>query len=128
MFVTLFLHIIAVALCWTMLLGGVPLYFVTLFFCGAADSGLNTSIYSILGSPSYFKRRASDAFAGFKMVQSIASACGFLSSTYATTEVIKIILSVLCGMAIVAFVLLEFFIAPSDQPESIAETPSEETS
>jgi len=114
MFITMLLHITAVLLCWFMLYGGNAMFFITLFFCGLADSGLNTSIYSILGSPAYFKKKAGDAFAAFKLVQSIASAGGFLSSNFATIFTIKITISAVCASAVLSFIILDFFVAASD--------------
>jgi MFS family permease len=114
MIITLAIHALAVGLIWLMLYSQPYLFFVTLFFCGLADSGYNTSIYSILGSPAYFKKKAGDAFAAFKLVQSIASAGGFLSSNFVPTLYIKIALSSMWLFAVLAFTVLEV-VSPADR-------------
>jgi MFS family permease len=91
------------------------MFFVTMFFAGLGDAGLNTSIYAILGSANYFKSQAAYAFAAFKLIQSIAMAAGFFSGIYLTYQVIQIIICSIWGAAVLFFVILDFFIAPSDK-------------
>jgi len=90
------------------------LWFVTMFLAGLADAGLNTSIYAILGSPAYFKSKPAYAFSGFKLVQSIAMAAGFLCGIYVPFEYIRLMVCAMWAAALIAFTLSEVFVRPSN--------------
>ena len=114
---TLVLQVCATVLIWFMSYSPPYLFFVTTFVCGLADSGYNTSIYSILGSPAYFQDRAGDGIAAFKFLQSVAIGCGFVLSRFVSRVTLKIVLSVLLGFAIVTWTALEYFVASADKKE-----------
>jgi fatty acid desaturase len=86
-----------------------------LFALTSTDSGLNTGIYAILGSASYYKTQAAYAFAAFKLIQSIAMAAGFFSGLYLTYSIIQYILCGVWVSAVLAFGILDFWVAPSDR-------------
>ncbi|KAL0476597.1 12 TM domain-containing transmembrane protein [Acrasis kona] len=113
MIVTLVTHAITLGLSFFFDVAEPYLWFVTMFFAGLADAGLNTSIYAILGSPNYFKLQPAYAFSGFKLVQSIAMAAGFLCGIYVPFTYIQYAVCLMWVGAVVFFALSDAII-PSD--------------
>ncbi len=117
--VTFFLHFLAIAMSFVFQFWKPYLFFVQIFIGGLADSGSNTQIYSILGH--YFKDNASDAFAAFKFIQSISIALSFASQAgYLSFFQIQIVLIGLFIIAVISFIGLDCFIAPvNDKKEKV---------
>jgi len=120
---TFVLHIIAIIL--TFVFDNVGkdqlwLSYITLIACGFADSGSNTQIYAVLGL--VFKDNINDAFAALKLVQSFASAIGFVKLDFLTSQIILI---VLLGCTMVTFLILDLFIHRVTKVKAIAHDVSE---
>lgn len=95
-------------------------YFVAMLLCGLADSGLNTSIYSIISGfysveTDGQKPRSAEAFSAFKFVQSISSAAGFASGLLLSYFWTQIVLISMFALAVFAFLILDFFVSPVDR-------------
>ncbi|KAG2392436.1 hypothetical protein C9374_012688 [Naegleria lovaniensis] len=94
------------------------LFFVNMSLFGLSDSFLTNSIYGILGSPNYYKKKnTAEAFAAFKMTQSLSSAIGFFCGIYLNVVTIQIILAVSFGAWLVAFFVMDNMIAPVDKKQ-----------
>lgn len=91
------------------------LFFVNMALFGLADSFLTNSIYGILGSPNYYKKKnTAEAFAAFKMTQSLSSAIGFFCGIYLKVVTIQIILGLSFVAWLIAFFVMDNMIAPVD--------------
>lgn len=92
-------------------------FFATMFTCGMAVSGINTAIYSIIGT--FFSKttegepsRTAEAFSAFNFVESLSSTAGFVSGlllSYWSTQMVLIGIYV---FAVVAFIILDLAVAP----------------
>jgi MFS family permease len=89
------------------------MFYVTTSLCGLADASLNTSVYSVLGY--VFLDRATYAFAAYLNVQSLLTAAGFFSGLYLEFLHVQIITIVLLVMAVITFIILDFFVARVDE-------------
>ena len=91
------------------------LFFVNMALFGLSDSFLTNTIYGILGSKNYYKKKnTAEAFAAFKMTQSLSSAVGFFCGIYLTVNTIQIIIACSYVACLIAFFILEKFVAPVD--------------
>lgn len=104
-YITIFCHYIAIGFTFFMLYYPPYLFFVSAFLNGFADSGMNTNIYAILGS--LYSDRASDAFACFKLIQSLAYAFGYLISIYAPFLALQIFAFFFISAALLMFLILD---------------------
>ncbi|KAG2383193.1 hypothetical protein C9374_004530 [Naegleria lovaniensis] len=92
------------------------LFFATMGVFGGADAFLMNSIYSILGSRNYYKKKhTSEAFSAFRFVQSISTAVGFAFGIILQIVTIQFLLVVSFVMCIIAFLILDGFIASVDK-------------
>ena len=125
--VTMVIHCIALALSTQMVYWGNNLdrsngatlfylgFFIDMALFGLADSFLTNTIYAILGSKNYYKKKnTSEAFAAFKMTQALSSAIGFFCGIYLKIFHIQIIVGCAFFCYMIAFFVLDTFIAPVD--------------
>lgn len=118
---TFMLHAIAIVLTFIVFeVNQLWLSYITLIVCGFADSGSNTQIYGVLGI--VFKENVNDAFAALKLVQSFASAIGFVKLDYLTSQIMLI---VLLSCTVVTFFILDVFIHRVTVQKK-SETPAQE--
>ena len=127
----LIIHAIAIALSFQMIYWGhiykpngtegVPfevllIHFVTMGLFAAGDAFLTNSIYSILGSKNYYKKKnTSEAFSGFRFIQANSSAVGFIIPTFTPIIAIQSLMVGTFLLCIVAFLVLDVFIASVDK-------------
>ena len=97
------------------------LFFINMALFGLSDSFLTNTIYGILGSRNYYKKKnTAEAFAAFKMTQSLSSAIGFFCGIYLNTMTIQIIIGCSFVGWVIAFFVLDKFIAPVDHEKKKA--------
>lgn len=104
-YVTIFFHYVAIGFTFFMNYYPPYLFFISAFLNGFADSGMNTNIYSILGS--LYSDRPSDAFACFKLIQSLAYSFGYLVSIYAPFLALQIFAFFFISAALLMFLVLD---------------------
>lgn len=105
---TFIFHFVAIAMTFLMEHLQPYLFFVTTAMCGLADSGLNNQIYTTLGV--LFRERAADAFAAFKLVQSLAVGFGMIASAYFSLLAIQLTLIGLAIAGAIGFFTLDLFV------------------
>eukprot|EP01080_Neovahlkampfia_damariscottae_P006880 gene6880-11042_t len=92
-------------------------YFISTTLNGLADSSLNPTLYSILGGRMFQKEGVSNAFASFKLVQSLSYAFGYFSSIYFQLYILQIMAIVILLISLLMFVILDLMIESVDSRE-----------
>ena len=105
-----------IALFFTLLLSKdiLILYFISTTLNGLADSSLNPTLYSILGGKMFKKEGISNAFAAFKLVQSLSYAFGYFSSIYFQFYILQIMAIIILLISLLMFLILDLMIEPVD--------------
>lgn len=107
---TFSLHAIVIAMSFFVFqVNQIWLYYLMQFIAGLADSGCNTQLYAVIDG--LFRYNAGNAFAAYRLVQSLSSAIGFVKLDFL---VYQIILGVVLAVATVKFFILDFCVQRVD--------------
>jgi MFS family permease len=86
------------------------LYFISSALNGFADSCLNPTLYAIIGGKMFQSEGVSNAFASFRLVQSLSYAIGYFASIYLQIFYLQMIAIVLLLVSFLMFVILDLMI------------------